>query len=175
MKILPLWTGQLILHDVLCHMERFILVSNEDGTKRKIKYASVAATIIWVHLKRKIEHWHFPPPPPSQKKNKNLWANNEALVIFMQSRSCQFSLHIDFSKISPTDYALRGTKRMLIQYRSQEHLHNWVSQGESAWITPQRKIKRKRERGGEEIGILLLLRTTAGSSQPWTNTDAQFP
>lgn len=59
---------------------------------------------------------------------KYLWANNEALL-FMQSQSYQFLLHIDFSKISPADCALRGIKRMLIQQRSQEHLHSWVSKG----------------------------------------------
>lgn len=64
---------------------------------------------------------------------------------------------------------------MLTQHRSQEHLPSWVSQGERVWITPQQKLKSSREKEGEEIGILLLLRPAAGSGQPWTNTDAQFP
>lgn len=84
----------------------------------------------------------------------------------MQSQSCQFSFHIDFSKISPTDYALKGIKRMLVQHRSREHFHRGLSRAESAWIAPQRKSQRSKERR-KEIGILLLLQTT--------HTDAQCP
>lgn len=57
-KLLALWTHSLILYGVLCCMERTVPVPNEDGTKEKIKYASVTGTIIWVHLRRKAEHWH---------------------------------------------------------------------------------------------------------------------
>lgn len=84
----------------------------------------------------------------------------------MQSQSCQFSLHIDFSKISPAALAFRGTEGVLIEHRSQEHSHSWVRQGTRAESALGRKLKEQRK--GRELGSPIPL--DSSSINPDSNT-----